>query len=80
MSTEPLILDLVESVALVARPYEEVIEAWRTSCPRLTVWEEASERGLIAMRWEEGGALLVRATEAGRKALARAGRLIPAPG
>lgn len=79
-TTEPLILDLVESVAATPRPYEEVIEAWRTSCPRLTVWEEASERGLIMMRWEADGALLVRATEAGRKALARAGRLIPAPG
>jgi D-3-phosphoglycerate dehydrogenase len=79
-TTEPLILDLVESVAAAPRPYEEVIEAWRTSCPRLTVWEEASERGLIAMRWEEGGALMVRATAAGRNALARAGRLIPAPG
>jgi hypothetical protein len=80
MSTEPLILDLVESVAVAPRPYKEVIEAWRTSCPRLTVWEEANERGLIAMLWETDGALLVRATEAGREALARAGRLIPARG
>jgi D-3-phosphoglycerate dehydrogenase len=79
-TTEPLILDLVESVAATPRPYEEVIEAWRTACPRLTVWEEASERGLISMRWEEGGALLVHATAAGRNALGRAGRLIPAPG
>ncbi len=76
---DPLILDLVETVARTPRPYAEVIEAWRTSCPRLTVWEDASERGLIAMRWEEGGALMVRATPAGRAALARAGRLLTTP-
>lgn len=72
---EPLILDLVQSVAAAPRPYAEVIEAWRTSCPRLTVWEEAVERGWIAFRAEEGGVLLVAATEAGRAALADAGRV-----
>src|SRR3546814_10763424 len=44
---EPLILDLVEWVAAGPRPYAEVMEAWRTSCPRLPVWEDAVERGLI---------------------------------
>jgi hypothetical protein len=72
---EPLVLDLVEMVARAARPYAEVIETWRTSCPRLTVWEEATERGLIAFRWEDGGALMVVATAAGRDALAQAGRV-----
>ncbi|HEV7263686.1 MAG TPA: hypothetical protein VGN83_02030 [Falsiroseomonas sp.] len=72
---EPLILDLVEGVARAPRPYAEVIEAWRTSCPRLTVWEEAVERGLIAFRWQPDGALLIGATAEGRAALAKAGRL-----
>jgi hypothetical protein len=72
---EPLILDLVESVAPAPRPYGEVIEAWRTSCPRLTVWEEAVERGLIAFRWQPDGALMIAPTAEGRAALARAGRL-----
>jgi hypothetical protein len=76
-TTEPLVLDLVESV-LRPRPYAEVIDAWRTSCPRLTVWEEATERGLVAFRWQPDGALMVAATEAGRSALSAAGRLIPA--
>lgn len=75
---EPLILDLVESVAPAPRPYAEVIEAWRTSCPRLTVWEEAVERGLVAFRWQPDGALLIAATAEGRAALAGAGRLMPA--
>lgn len=72
--TEPLVLDLVEWVAARPRPYAEVIDAWRTSCPRLTVWEEAHERGLVACAPGGDGALLVRATAAGRAALAGAGR------
>lgn len=44
---EPLILDLLEWLAEGDRSYEEVMDAWRTSCPRLTVWEDANERGLI---------------------------------
>jgi len=42
-----LILDLLEWIGPQTRPYREVMEAWRTSCPRLPVWEEAQERGFI---------------------------------
>ena len=66
--TEPLILDLVEWVARAPRPYGEAIEAWRTSCPRLTVWEDATDRGLIACEQRQG-ALWVVATEEGRAAV-----------
>ena len=72
-AVEPLILDLVQSVATRPRPYAEVIDAWRTSCPRLTVWEEAHDRALVTCR-AEGSMLLVEATAAGRAALAGAGR------
>jgi D-3-phosphoglycerate dehydrogenase len=51
---DSLILDLLEWIGPNARPYTEVIEAWRTSCPRLPVWEEATERGFIATRYEPG--------------------------
>jgi len=44
---EPLILDLLEWIGRQPRPYSEVLEAWRTSCPRLPVWEEANRRGFI---------------------------------
>lgn len=46
-SLDPLILDLVEWVAREPRTYAEVMDAWRTSCPRLTVWEDAQERGFL---------------------------------
>jgi D-3-phosphoglycerate dehydrogenase len=46
-SLENLILDLVEWLVRTERSYEETMDAWRTSCPGLPVWEEATERGLV---------------------------------
>ena len=60
---EALILDLVEWVAKSPRTQADVMEVWRTSCPRLPVWEEAVDRGLVAR-----GAM-VTATEAGKDLL-----------
>ena len=71
---EPLILDLVQWVAESPRPYEEVMDAWRTSCPRLTVWEDAVDRGLVSRVPRAGGGFQVRASEAGRAALRGDGR------
>ena len=56
MSTtvDSLILDLLEWIGPNARLYAEVLEAWRTSCPRLPVWEEANERGFIVSHCAPG--------------------------
>jgi hypothetical protein len=62
---DPLVRDLVEWVAKEPRTHAEVIDAWRTSCPRLTVWEDAVDRGLL-MRKSQGR---VEVTEAGRRFL-----------
>ena len=51
---ETLILDLLEWVAGNERSYEEVMDAWRTSCPKLPVWEDANDRGLV-MRAKSNG-------------------------
>jgi hypothetical protein len=61
---EALILDLLEWLTKGARTYEEVMDAWRTSCPRLTVWEDANDRGLIATH-QVNGRNLVRPSPAG---------------
>jgi hypothetical protein len=66
---EPLILDLVEWVAKEPRTYDEVMDAWRTSCPRLTVWEDAVDRGLVRREARRGAGLLVVATSAGHELL-----------
>jgi hypothetical protein len=71
---EPLILDLVEWVASEPRAYSDVMEAWRTSCPRLTVWEDAVDRGLVRREPREGLGLVVLATAEGHALLKSHGR------
>ena len=66
--TDALVLGLVEWVAREPRLYSEVIETWRTSCPRLTIWEDAVDRGYVARRPTVEG-LRVTVTEAGAKFL-----------
>jgi hypothetical protein len=61
---EPLILDLLEWLAKGERPYQDVMSAWRTSCPRLPVWEDANDRGLV-MTAESRGRSIVQVTSSG---------------
>jgi len=63
-TVDALIVDLLEYVAHKERSYAEVIEAWHTSCPKLPVWEEANERGLVT-RVRANGHAVVRITAAG---------------
>lgn len=77
---EPLVLDLIEWVARSPRPYSEVIETWRTSCPRLTVWEDAVDKGYVTRQSVDGGGLMVAATGAGLKLLADNGRTVATKG
>ena len=65
-NVDALIADLLEWIGPSPRPYAEVMEAWRTSCPRLPVWEEANSRGFIARSHEAGHAALVHVTASGR--------------
>jgi hypothetical protein len=68
---DALVLDLLEWIGAEPRSYAEVIEAWRTSCPRLPVWEEANARGFLAQEHREGAGAFVSVTPAGREWLAR---------
>jgi hypothetical protein len=65
---ENLVLDLLEWLARRERTYEDVMNAWRTSCPKLPVWEEASDRGLVT-RGARDGSSIVRITPQGRELL-----------
>lgn len=62
---EPLILDLVEWIAVEPRPYTAVMDAWRTSCPRLPVWEDALDRGFVRRTINDGGVAMVSVTGTG---------------
>ncbi len=71
---ESLILDLLEWLAKGDRSYEEVMDAWRTSCPRLPVWEDANDRGLLLIDASSGHSI-VRVTPSGLTLLARRQRV-----
>ncbi len=64
MDNKSLILDLIEWVATAPRPYPEVMDAWRTSCPRLSIWEDTTEFGFVVCAIADGRTV-VTATDAG---------------
>ncbi len=43
----PLIVELLTWVSSRPRTYQQAMEAWRTTCPRHSVWEDALIGGLI---------------------------------
>ena len=57
-------LQLLSWIAERPRSYAETIEAWKTSCPRLSVWEDALSDRLV--RVDRGSVLL---TDAGAELL-----------
>ena len=73
---DPLVLDFVEWIAKEPRAYADVLDAWRTSCPRLTVWEDAIDRGLVMRKPVVGEQRTrVEVTAAGRRFLREHNRL-----
>jgi D-3-phosphoglycerate dehydrogenase len=68
-TVDPLVSDLLEWIG-AGRPYAEVMDAWRTSCPRLPVWEEANARGYLESGRRDGVQVVVL-TDAGRQRLAQ---------
>jgi hypothetical protein len=68
-TVDTLILDLLEWIGPKARPYTEVLEAWRTSCPRFPVWEDANDRGFIARHHAPGHGAIISVSAAGAKHL-----------
>ena len=45
-----LTIQLLSFIASKPRTYSETMEAWRTSCPRMPIWEDAMSDGLITLR------------------------------
>jgi hypothetical protein len=72
---DALQLDLVEWVAREPRLYVDVIESWRTSCPRLTIWEDCVDRGFLTRAAGAGHDVTVVTTPAGFAFLREHGRL-----
>ncbi len=73
-SLDPLIADFLQWIDREPRPYAEAMDVWRTSCPRLTVWEDAIDRGLAQRVNVAPRNVLIAPTAEGRAFLAaRAG-------
>lgn len=53
------------------RTYADVLACWPTSCPRLSIWEDALDAGLVQLRRDEaaGGHAVVTLTARGRAIL-----------
>jgi hypothetical protein len=87
-----LTLQFLAWVAEAPRTYAQAMEAWRSTCPRLSIWEDAILDGLVAFAGgatrnqsrvtltPKGRALLcageVTAAPAARAAAPRAGALV----
>ena len=73
-----LTLQFLAWLAERPRTYAETMEAWRTSCPRLSVWEDATIAGLVRLAPGEGKRAVVVVTELGEATLAQARVSAPA--
>ena len=67
---EVLVRDLLEWLARKERSYEETMNAWRTSCPGLQVWEDANEQGWVRAETTNAGQF-VRVTPTGFERLSQ---------
>jgi len=67
----PLKLQLLEWISCRPRSYAETMDAWRSTCPRLTIWEDALISGLIQIETDGDSAHNFRLilTALGRSAL-----------
>jgi hypothetical protein len=66
----PLTIDFLAWLAAEPRDYVDVMDAWRTSCPRLTVWEDAIDAELVTRIHMAGRPLGVALTARGEALLA----------
>jgi hypothetical protein len=74
MENKALVLDLLEWVAEGPRTYQEVMEAWRTTCPRLTIWEDTVDAGFVRLETGDNSTRFVCVTALGCEFLRANGR------
>jgi hypothetical protein len=74
IENETLVLDLVEWIARQPRPYADVMEVWRTSCPRFPIWEDVVDLRFVARVKEEGRGEVIHVTPVGQAFLRSQGR------
>ncbi len=75
LENRALVLDLVEWVSQKPRSYEDVMAAWRKSCPRLTIWEDSVDGGFVARAQDAARGSSIHVTEKGLTVLRQDGRI-----
>ncbi len=65
MENVSLVADLVSWIAREPKPYRDVMDAWKTSCPRLSIWEDAVDCGFLERELDTDQVPMVRVTEKG---------------
>ena len=65
MENKSLVLDLLQWVAAGPRTYADVMSAWRTSCPRLSIWEDTVEAGFVGIEVGDNSKRMVHVTTRG---------------
>ncbi|HEX2654293.1 MAG TPA: hypothetical protein VHN11_11670 [Xanthobacteraceae bacterium] len=68
-ATEALLVDFLEWVGKEPRTRTDVMDVWRTSCPRLPIWEEATDRKFVSREKDQNSVALVTLTAEGHKFL-----------
>jgi hypothetical protein len=74
IALEALTTQLLEWVEARPRTYGEAMEAWKTSCPRMPVWEDAISDRLVETRPGVAAGMSERAVQITPLGLARLGR------
>ena len=64
-----LTIQFLEWLSELPRTYCETMDAWRTSCPKLPVWEDANDQHFVTETREPGQEPLVHITPIGRQFL-----------
>lgn len=68
-----LLTDMVAWLGKAPRKYSEVMEAWQTSCPRLSIWEDALQHKFVE-RYKKNNVPMIKLTKAGMKFLSSSGK------
>ena len=66
LDNKALVLDLLQWIAAKPRTHAEVMDAWRTSCPRLQIWEDATDLGLVVRQRGCESQMTVKVTPVGQ--------------
>ena len=59
---QPALVEFLRWIDAAPRTYDYTMSAWRSSCPRLTLWEDASIGGLIALEQRDDDTFVVLTT------------------